>query len=539
VAQFSEFKFYEQPELCAVEDIENVQLEAFLLTAIVNPFGPTVNIVAALGRSAARPLMSIMLNPFSQQVQRIGTYIEGDQWFPVEAYDGLTEGQIGSCPTLVLFNKSLSSEDRNLVGQSFLDRFKDAEVELERVRAFFGNPMDRVSHVMFQANDPLPLIPAELVYADWIEFVSDSQHIWPEIRALLYGWDGAINQTGINDSLRFSAFTADRLKAIISHVFETLWVPAPIEAPRARPPAFSPPIEAPETGAELEAQLANHDWWRKLRGDDLLEFLKWAMLLYGRRVDGALIEHLQPLYKHAMKHIEAEPRVLFLQNVALSAETYGLDPCTVMPPLILDDDKYVVSTAIIDYVALCHPDTDGLPQQFGVELDRLFRNREFQNPGAVIGGLITLGDCRFHKQIHVWKQLLDQDGIEQAIWCQTPFITHGETLFWLDWAEELLAIQNYQSKSRLGLIASALFRLGKRNPYDQVRDVERRYPAGSVEEAVVTLEGWTRQEYSKLIANRLYHLEEIEEAPKIFSDVLRAWGLEPRAPLMEQFIAKE
>lgn len=46
----------------------------------------------------------------------------------------------------------------------------------------------------------------------------------------------------------------------------------------------------------------------------------------------------------------------------------------------------------------------------------------------------------------------------------------------------------------------------------------------------------TREEYAEEIAKDLYSLESQEGAPRLFSDVLRHWGLMPQAPVDEQFM---
>jgi hypothetical protein len=193
---------------------------------------------------------------------------------------------------------------------------------------------------------------------------------------------------------------------------------------------------------------------------------------------------------------------------------------------------------MIDYIALCHPGPGGLPYEFS-DLNGFFNKGTFSCPGGAMGGLITLGDRRFHPQMNEWKKFLDKDAVRDATNCRTPFITHGEIVFWLDWADQLVGLRDYASEEIFGLVASAVGLLGKHNPYEIVQDTERRYPGGTVEKTVVILRTWDRSQYAQEIAPRLYHLEDTEAAPKVFSAVLRAWGLEPRADLMDQFIPED
>jgi len=205
---------------------------------------------------------------------------------------------------------------------------------------------------------------------------------------------------------------------------------------------------------------------------------------------------------------------------------------------VCDDDPWVVSTAMLDYIALSHAEPDGLPFEFS-ELDNLFRKGTFASPGGALGGIISSGDRRFHSKLHEWKHYLSNDDVRAATNCRTPFITHGEIVFWLDWAEELVDQRDPLSESILGLAASAVGLLGKNNPYDVIKDVERRFPAYGVEDTVVEIQSWDRANYANEIADRLYLLEAGEAPPKVFSAVLRAWGLQPRADLIDQFIPED
>ena len=47
---------------------------------------------------------------------------------------------------------------------------------------------------------------------------------------------------------------------------------------------------------------------------------------------------------------------------------------------------------------------------------------------------------------------------------------------------------------------------------------------------------WALEDYAKEIAADLYWIEAQEDAPSLFSDVLRTWGLMPQAPVDKQFI---
>ena len=72
-----------EPMEATLEDIESGPLDVFFALGIVNPFGPTLNFVGAVGKSTAGavlPLVNVMLNPFSQTVAPVGWFTVGDRW---------------------------------------------------------------------------------------------------------------------------------------------------------------------------------------------------------------------------------------------------------------------------------------------------------------------------------------------------------------------------------------------------------------------------------------------------------------------------
>lgn len=539
MASSAEFKFLQAPVEFSVDDIESAHLEAFVITGIVNPMGPTLTFLAAVGRAAERPLVYAMLNPFRCEVKQIGTFIDGETWFPDEAFATLFQYLSGSCPTLVLMSKSLDAETRSCLTENLFAHFDDAEGTIENVRDFFGDPMNRVSHSMGVDVPAREALPPEIQQAEWNEVVSDTRHIWPELRAFMVAWDGSINKTLIPDHMKFGALQTERMKSILVPMMASVWMPEPTkEEPLAPKVESQRPLPAPQSLDEVRQSLFDYSSWAVLRGDNLLQFMARCMLLYGRDVDTALVPHLSALYDQVRDQIDPEHRKLELQQISLAAEKYNLAACALLPPLVCDDDPWVVSTAMLDYIALSHAESNGLPWEF-LELDNLFRQRTFASPGGALGGLITSGDRRFHSKLHEWKLHLTKDDIRAATNCRTPFITHGEIEFWLNWAEELVHQRDPLSESIFGLLASAVGLLGTNNPYDLIKDVERRFPAYGVVDTVVVIQSWDRATYANDIAERLYRLEATEDAPKVFSAVLRAWGLQPRADLMDQFIPED
>lgn len=533
--KLAEIQLLETPIECAVEDVEGVHLTPFLITGIVNPFGPTLTFLASVGEGPARAVVQGWLNPFSHHIARIGTFFTGERWSPQQEFQKLLPYLGGSCPTIVLVSAMLDAEDRVAVVEDALSSFEDVEDVIDEVRRFFGNPTDRVSRAL-GAEIQAPEISPEAASAAESQLLLDPRHLWPELRAFFFAWNGSIHRTRITSAMKDTAFPLERMKAIFDSKVESVWLPEEEpNASKAPPPLPERPLQAPQSAAEMRDQLASRDYWQTFAGDQLLQFLEWAMAFYGRETDQSLIPYLQALYQKVVQHTEPEHRRILIDRVSLTAEQYGLAPCTLLPALVVDDSTEVVSTATINYIALCHPDANGLPYEFE-ELDVLFRQRIFTSPGAAFGGLVASGDRRFHPQLHLWKQLLDEGAVRIASQTRSVFASHGQISFWLDWAEELVASNDTDSQMLLGRAAGAVAFWGRHNFRAEVGDVERRYPASSVAQTLVSHRTWGQEAYAREISAQLYRIEDLESPPKLFSDVIRAWGLPPKADLLDQFI---
>jgi len=190
--EFATFEYLNEPHEVLVEDIEGGNLQALIIAGIVNPFGPTLSFVATLGASESRPIIYAMLNPFQCKVLHIGTYIEGERWHPREEFSVFSEYINGSCPTLLLLSRHLDAAVRGDIAQQFLLKFDDAQQVIENVRSFYANPMDRVSAAMGMQAAPTSMPSDEIQKAQWSELLLDKRHIWPEIQAFMYAWDGSI-----------------------------------------------------------------------------------------------------------------------------------------------------------------------------------------------------------------------------------------------------------------------------------------------------------------------------------------------------------
>jgi hypothetical protein len=178
-----------------------------IATGIVNPVGPTLNVVAAddyFPTAQGRiPILHFMLNPFSHTCRVVGTLDIGDEWEPVDDLEPFCSLEFGSCPTLLLPSIFNSPDGNELVYARLLRECDDGVGVLSRVEQYPGDPWSRV-----QSDIDATLRP-DYVYRNFGALDQDGAlrlaqiqlqpaNIRAEFQAFLGAWDGAI--TLVKDS---------------------------------------------------------------------------------------------------------------------------------------------------------------------------------------------------------------------------------------------------------------------------------------------------------------------------------------------------
>ncbi len=184
-------------------DIESAPLDVLFAMGIVNPNGPTLTFVAAVGESkvgADLPLVRVVLNPFMQRVDQIGRMQVGDVWTPLVDFEPIMDLDFGDCPTLVLLNQGVPEGNQTELTAKLLASFGPGVMDnFHRVRKYFGDPWTRVSSAMsgedFNTEDDTLEDCAESL----AELVTDPRHVYPELQAFFYAWEGSIEKTGNRD----------------------------------------------------------------------------------------------------------------------------------------------------------------------------------------------------------------------------------------------------------------------------------------------------------------------------------------------------
>jgi hypothetical protein len=538
----SALQLYEMPIQATFDDVDDALLEVFFALGIVNPFGPTLSYVAAIGQpqvGVPRTLVTATLNPFHQEIRQVGKFVIGDD-FHIGILDPLYRLTTGACPSLVLLSANWNEEIRLRRSLVILSTFDPTEVDREcfLIESYFGNPWDRISAVMKGQLPPgrrQTKVPSPIRLAS---INAKPEHLWPEIRALVYAWDGSINQTSIAENIKQRALSIERFKRHFEEkIFPSLWLPK-LPAEHSVPPAVTSPARyEPQSISQLRTDLYKNSW-DEFTLDQLADLLRSAIILYGLEVNGEDIPHISRLYQVALvRGVDAETRLLVEAQVFEAYEKQPMSNVAFIPFLVCDPDKNVASKAVIDFISESGYANGELTAI--LELRTLFQGSWLSNRAAVFGGIAALGDAEVQPFLKELKPLLSPEEVNQAAHVHTQFLKHRTIQFWLQWCKELINANDEHSQKKFGSCASALSLCLRYDHQNIVVDGKRNFPCTGQVEPITKLARWTLDQYADLIAPDLYDLEARESAPKLFSQVLRDWGLKPAAALMDQFIPEE
>ena len=119
-----------------------------LAAGIVNPFGPTLSVLAVDGyfpRADGRvPLIEMTLNPFAQTCTVVGTVDMGDNWTPLYDLQPFMSLPLRSCPTLLLPSVYMTPGIVETLYADMLMTFDHGARALSGVRQYPGDPWARI-----------------------------------------------------------------------------------------------------------------------------------------------------------------------------------------------------------------------------------------------------------------------------------------------------------------------------------------------------------------------------------------------------------
>ena len=206
--QATHIRLYDEARPVDLAWVKAQPLITFFAVGIVNPAGPTLNAIAAVGTlepGTTLPLVHLMLNPVSQDLAVVGEISLAETWDAPTLFSQLFSLDYGSCPTLVLPSVLLDDGSGISIFAEFLRTFPDARRVLEDVKQFFGNPWDRVSQEIDRSVAAMktrgqmpkePLTQQEAV--ELAQLLLSEKHTRPELQAFFYAWNGSIKHFARN-----------------------------------------------------------------------------------------------------------------------------------------------------------------------------------------------------------------------------------------------------------------------------------------------------------------------------------------------------
>lgn len=181
-----------------------------MVTAIVNPFGPTMFMVGAVGSfglNTTLELVRAQVNPFKTSAEKIGrlslgTTFSSDDFAPIFPFLGAT------CPSLAVLSGFFPRDARVELLAALVGSAKGARLLRDRVREHYGDPWTRigeeVEEALFEPEDDDPLDDDEAY--EFAASLLSSEHMRPEARALVNAWTGAIEHSGLPVSMDTRSF---------------------------------------------------------------------------------------------------------------------------------------------------------------------------------------------------------------------------------------------------------------------------------------------------------------------------------------------
>ncbi len=266
----------------------------------------------------------------------------------------------------------------------------------------------------------------------------------------------------------------------------------------------------------------------------MLRLLQFGLMAYGAEPRIGDIPALERYFEYTISKTDPERRALMARELTARVETSKISFYAFLPILVVERKRDIVVTATIDFVS-CSPFNDNGELCAIGELRDLFRGRAIANPGAVFGALVTMGERRFADFLDSIEPLLTNDELDVAARVHTPFLKPTEVSYWLHLANKFAAEGPGTSGQRFGSCALAIALARRDIRSDRVIEGQRDFPCRGKENPIRIIQETTVDEYAESIVPELYELEAIEAPPKLFSHVLRTWGYEPQALLVEQF----
>jgi hypothetical protein len=538
----SELEIYGEPIESTLDDLIATDINVFFATVIVNPFGPTLTVMAAVGVHRIGntvPVVMITLNPFNQSVEQIGRFRYGETWVPSQIIERLLPFLSGSCPSLIFVNSEFGPANRRQCLEQLFASFGSEVVAVAaRVERHLGDPWARVSEEMAGEGAQGGSMEVEAAVSYLTDQSLSVEHVKPEFQALLYAWQGSIEETGLSPAISEKAWPLEQFRTfLIERLMLSLWLPEVDSTEDV--PQSDPSPERLEVGSLAElSELFESERWKSFSPATLVQLLRLLLHCYGTSSDTSFIGKISAVYEYALVNgLDEASRLRLEEEMVALVENGEVSPVVFLPFLVFDECVPITTKAAIDFVS-CSDYIDGELYAFK-EIRELFGRGTLANRGAVFGALLSIGDEEVIQFLEPLRAQLTLDEFADAANVHTEFPQHRMIQFWLGLARDTLNSAESDEQRTFGICASALARVPSREGVQRVFAGKRNFPCHLAEEPITVEQTWSLDEYAECLAPDLYALEAAEASPKVFSEVLRSWGLEPGAVLLDQFIPSE
>lgn len=213
------------------------QVLPILIGGIVNPFGPTLTVIALANDSTTAPpaLVWASLNPFHSTVRVVGYLRPGEM--AASLLDQISEELgargvfAGGTPSFFLQDGILNAPERRRICHSLITGCSDLPALYDRLRRFPMNPWDRVteevsaafdsasatSNVASSATDPLKEGELQAL----LDILLDVNHGQHELSAFSYAWKQSIElqATAGNHDLATGVYQFHQFTALLRRIF--------------------------------------------------------------------------------------------------------------------------------------------------------------------------------------------------------------------------------------------------------------------------------------------------------------------------------
>ena len=231
-----------------------------------------------------------------------------------------------------------------------------------------------------------------------------------------------------------------------------------------------------------------------------------ALCTYARNLDAATFDSAADVYVAWGTTVESEERLRLCQamnDAIVACQGEGFE--ALLHFIAFDTDMQVVANAALKLAGL-YPGCDTDPLKGARVVARLAKvHKHTRRNGAILGGLILLGDERLAPLIcDVWNELPPESRTEAAL-RRSPFVFRAQVLLLIDLLEQEVNDCTYRATARaLGNLALKAQKCG-------VIDAERVFPAWRASgDPLVVREHFSRAEFATEILDRLDQLCEAE-----------------------------